>query len=148
MSQESNKKNEYNVNTQADRLKIIAFEQKLKPAKLARMGGVTQTAISNYLAGIRQIPFDLAYGLMKAYGYNPFWLLLGEGEKRFPPGAWQLLNTGHHELFEKIDRERIFMKQIEACGIYHIMERIMGLNQSDLELFRTVFDRMYPEIPE
>ncbi len=145
MSQESNKKNEYNVKTQADRLKIIAFEQKLKPAKLARMGGVTQTAISNYLAGIRQISFELAYGLMKSYGYNPFWLLFGEGEKLFPPGAWQLLNTGRSELFERIDRERIFMKQIEAKNVYDIIRRILDLDPSDLQLFRTVFERMFPE---
>lgn len=140
--------NSEKMETQADRLKIIASEQGLNSAKLARMGGVTPTAVANYLAGIRQIPFELAYELMKQYGYNPFWLIFGEGEKRFPPGAWQLLNTGRHELFEKIDRERIFMKQIEAWGIYHIMERIMGLNQSDLELFRTVFDRMFPEKSE
>ncbi|KAK2618962.1 helix-turn-helix transcriptional regulator [Leptospira interrogans] len=136
------------METQKDRLKIIAYEQNLNSAKLARIGGVTPTAVANYLAGIRQIPFEMAYGLMKAYGYNPFWLLLGEGEKRFPPGAWQLLNTGRDELFEKIDRERIYMKQIEAGGMYPIIERLMNLNQSDLELFKTVFDRMFPEIPE
>ncbi|EMO00836.1 helix-turn-helix domain-containing protein [Leptospira interrogans] len=136
------------METQKDRLKIIASEQNLNSAKLARIGGVTPTAVANYLAGIRQIPFEMAYGLMKTYGYNPFWLLLGEGEKRFPPGAWQLLNTGRDELFEKIDRERIYMKQIEAGGMYPIIERLMNLNQSDLELFKTVFDRMFPEIPE
>ncbi|KGE28373.1 DNA-binding protein [Leptospira interrogans serovar Lai] len=140
--------NSEKMETQKDRLKIIAYEQNLNSAKLARIGGVTPTAVANYLAGIRQIPFEMAYGLMKAYGYNPFWLLLGEGEKRFPPGAWQLLNTGRDELFEKIDRERIYMKQIEAGGMYPIIERLMNLNQSDLELFKTVFDRMFPEIPE
>ncbi|EKO89187.1 DNA-binding helix-turn-helix protein [Leptospira interrogans serovar Grippotyphosa str. 2006006986] len=140
--------NSEKMETQKDRLKIIASEQNLNSAKLARIGGVTPTAVANYLAGIRQIPFEMAYGLMKAYGYNPFWLLLGEGEKRFPPGAWQLLNTGRDELFEKIDRERIYMKQIEAGGMYPIIERLMNLNQSDLELFKTVFDRMFPEIPE
>lgn len=140
--------NSEKMETQKDRLKIIASEQNLNSAKLARIGGVTPTAVANYLAGIRQIPFEMAYGLMKTYGYNPFWLLLGEGEKRFPPGAWQLLNTGRDELFEKIDRERIYMKQIEAGGMYPIIERLMNLNQSDLELFKTVFDRMFPEIPE
>ncbi|MGJ4785666.1 helix-turn-helix domain-containing protein [Leptospira interrogans] len=140
--------NSEKVETQKDRLKIIASEQNLNSAKLARIGGVTPTAVANYLAGIRQIPFEMAYGLMKAYGYNPFWLLLGEGEKRFTPGAWQLLDTGRDELFEKIDRERIYMKQIESKKLYYIIERIMNLNQSDLELFKTVFDRMFPEIPE
>ncbi|EMJ63370.1 hypothetical protein LEP1GSC051_2536 [Leptospira sp. P2653] len=101
------------------------------------------------MAGIRQIPFELAYGLMKNFGYNPFWLILGEGEKRFSPGAWQLLNTGHDELFEKIDRERIFVKQIEAKKIQKIIERILDLDQSDFALFTTVFDRMFPpETPE
>ncbi|EKS08777.1 helix-turn-helix domain-containing protein [Leptospira santarosai] len=133
------------VETQADRLKIIAVEQKLKPAKMARMGGVTPPTIFNYLAGIRQISFDLAYGLMKSYGYNPFWLLLGEGEKQFPPGAWQLLTTNEAELFERIDRERIFWKQIEAKNVYDIIRRILDLDPSDLQLFRTVFERMFPE---
>ncbi|MCL8268156.1 helix-turn-helix domain-containing protein [Leptospira weilii] len=141
--------NSEKIATQADRLRIIAEEQSLKKAKIARIGGVTATAVANYMAGIRQIPFELAYGLMKSFGYNPFWLILGEGEKRFSPGAWQLLNTGHDELFEKIDRERIFVKQIEAKKIQKIIERILDLDQSDFALFKTVFDRMFPpETPE
>ncbi|AVQ10715.1 DNA-binding helix-turn-helix protein [Leptospira santarosai] len=142
------KKGDERGKSQADRLKIIAVEQKLKPAKMARMGGVTPPTISNYLAGIRQISFELAYELMKQYGYNPFWLLLGEGEKLFPPGAWQLLNTGRSELFERIDRERIFMKQIEAKKVSDIITRILDLDPSDLQLFRTIFERMFPEKPE
>ncbi len=137
-----------NCETQANRLELIMSECGLRAADIARIGDITPTSVHNYIAGIRPISFELAYRLMKSHGYNPFWLLLGEGEKSFPPGAWQLLNTGRDELFEKIDRERIYMKQIEAGGMYPIIERLMNLNQSDLELFKTVFDRMFPEIPE
>ncbi len=137
-----------NCETQADRLELIMSECNLRAADIARIGDITPTSVHNYLAGIRPISFDLAYRLMKSLGYNPFWLLLGEGEKRFPQGAWQLLNTGRNELFEKMDRERIYIKQIESKNLYHIMERILDLDKIDLELFRTVFDRMFPEIPE
>ncbi|AXR64528.1 helix-turn-helix domain-containing protein [Leptospira mayottensis] len=143
MSQESNKKVD-NCETQASRLKLIMSECNLHAAAIARIGGITPTAVHNYIAGIRQISFELAYGLMKVLGYNPFWLILGEGEKRFPPGAWQLLTTGQSELFEKVDRERILMKQIEAKNVLEIVTRILDLNQSDLVLFKTVFDRMFP----
>ncbi len=138
-----------NCETQASRLKLIMSECDLHAAAIARIGGITPTAVHNYIAGIRPISFELAYGLMKSLGYNPFWLIFGEGEKRFPPGEWQLLTKKHAELFEKIDRERIYMKQIEAKKVYGIMERILDLDQSDLEFFKKVFDRMFPlEKPE
>ncbi|EMO79288.1 DNA-binding helix-turn-helix protein [Leptospira kirschneri str. 200801774] len=123
-------------------------ECNLRAAEIARIGGVAPTTIHNYIAGIRPISFELAYELMKTHGYNPFWLLLGEGDKRFPPGAWQLLTQNQIEFLKKVDRERIKMKQIESKNLYHIMERILDLDKIDLELFKTVFDRIFPEKPE
>ncbi|OMI18863.1 DNA-binding protein [Leptospira weilii serovar Heyan] len=128
-----------------DRLRIILSETGLRQNHLAKKGGVKPTTISAYLNGNRAVGFDFAYALMKSLGYNPFWLIFGDGDKKIPTEIFSELTQENHDRFEDIERDRVFMRQIEESGMRQEIQRILELSRSDKKLFKIFFDRLFPE---
>ncbi|WP_061233760.1 helix-turn-helix domain-containing protein [Leptospira interrogans] len=128
-----------------DRLRIILSETGLRQNHLAKKGGVKPTTISAYLNGNRAVGFDFAYALMKSLGYNPFWVLFGDGDKKIPSEIFSELTQENHERFEDIERDRVFMRQIDESGMRQEIQRILELSRSDKKLFKIFFDRLFPE---
>ncbi len=138
---------------QVERLKLVMRETGLNARGLARITGVVPGTVYNYINPDidRQIGFDFAYALLKKLGYNPFWLVFGEGEKRFPQKFLPRLTEGadtSYDHFEVIDKERFFQKQIEKAGIRDIIEKLIGMKRSEIRMFRVIFEKMYPRIDE
>lgn len=128
-----------------DRLRIILSETGLRQNHLAKKGGVKPTTISAYLNGNRAVGFDFAYAIMKSLGYNPFWLIFGDGDKKIPSEIFSELTQENHDRFEDIERDRVFMRQIEESGMRQEIQRILELSRSDKKLFKIFFDRLFPE---
>ncbi|WP_016760016.1 helix-turn-helix domain-containing protein [Leptospira weilii] len=128
-----------------DRLRIILSETGLRQNHLAKKGGVKPTTISAYLNGNRAVGFDFAYAIMKSLGYNPFWLIFGDGDKKIPTEIFSELTQENHDRFEDIERDRVFMRQIEESGMRQEIQRILELSRSDKKLFKIFFDRLFPE---
>lgn len=128
-----------------DRLRIILSETGLRQNHLAKKGGVKPTTISAYLNGNRAVGFDFAYAIMKSLGYNPFWVLFGDGDKKIPTEIFSELTQENHDRFEDIERDRVFMRQIEESGMRQEIQRILELSRSDKKLFKIFFDRLFPE---
>uniref|UniRef100_UPI0007740ABB hypothetical protein n=1 Tax=Leptospira weilii TaxID=28184 RepID=UPI0007740ABB len=101
--------------------------------------------ISAYLNGNRAVGFDFAYAIMKSLGYNPFWLIFGDGDKKIPSEIFSELTQENHDRFEDIERDRVFMRQIEESGMRQEIQRILELSRSDKKLFKIFFDRLFPE---
>ncbi|EMM73341.1 DNA-binding helix-turn-helix protein [Leptospira weilii str. 2006001855] len=128
-----------------DRLRIILSETGLRQNHLAKKGGVKPTTISAYLNGNRAVGFDFAYAIMKSLGYNPFWIIFGEGDKKIPTEIFSELTQENHDRFEDIERDRVFMRQIDESGMRQEIQRILELSRSDKKLFKIFFDRLFPE---
>ncbi|EMO26197.1 hypothetical protein LEP1GSC170_1475 [Leptospira interrogans serovar Bataviae str. HAI135] len=117
---------------------------------LAKITGVVPGTVYNYINPFsdRQIGFDFAYGLLKTLGYNPFWLVFGEGEPRFPQEVMQQVteNTGtDYDHFEAVDRDRFFRKRIEKAKIEDIIEILLEMKRSEVKIFRAILLKMYPQ---
>ncbi|WP_026131448.1 helix-turn-helix domain-containing protein [Leptospira santarosai] len=132
-------------NDPADRIRIILAETGFRQNQLAEAGNVKPPTLNGYLSGVRPVGFDFAYALMKSLGYNPFWILFGEGDKKVPPEIFSELTPENHDRFEEIERDRVFMRQINESGMRQSIERILELSRSDKKLFRIFFDRLFPE---
>ncbi|EGD06606.1 putative phage repressor [Burkholderia sp. TJI49] len=58
-------------------------ETRAEQVELADAAGVTKGTVSQWLDGkIKSIKLEYAVGIQKRYGYNPVWLVMGEGEKK------------------------------------------------------------------
>ncbi|WP_032927770.1 helix-turn-helix domain-containing protein [Leptospira santarosai] len=132
-------------NDPANRIRIILAETGFRQNQLAEAGNVKPPTVNGYLSGARPVGFDFAYALMKSLGYNPFWVLFGDGDKKVPPEIFSELTTENHNHFEEIERDRVFMRQIDESGMRQSVERILELSRSDKKLFRIFFDRLFPE---
>lgn len=89
---------------------ILAEEKKAgrsgKQATLARMAGVTKSAVGQWLAGkTKKISSDAAENIEKNLGYNRKWLMNGKGPilVQNMPNAWPF--TISKENFDKLDAE-------------------------------------------
>ncbi|QOI33600.1 helix-turn-helix domain-containing protein [Leptospira interrogans serovar Icterohaemorrhagiae] len=140
-SQQKYDKNKERIN----RLRIILAETGFRQNQLAEAGNVKPTTLNGYLSGARPVGFDFAYAIMKSLGYNPFWTLFGDGDKKVPMEIYAELTPENHERFEEIERDRVFMRQIDESGMRKDIERILELSRSDKKLFRIFFDRLFPE---
>ncbi|WP_061266094.1 helix-turn-helix domain-containing protein [Leptospira interrogans] len=140
-SQQKYDKNKERIN----RLRIILAETGFRQNQLAEAGNVKPTTLNGYLSGARPVGFDFAYAIMKSLGYNPFWTLFGDGDKKVPTEIFAELTPENHERFEEIERDRVFMRQIDESGMRKDIERILELSRSDKKLFRIFFDRLFPE---
>ncbi|EKR46152.1 DNA-binding helix-turn-helix protein [Leptospira interrogans serovar Grippotyphosa str. LT2186] len=140
-SQQKYDKNKERIN----RLRIILAETGFRQNQLAEAGSVKPTTLNGYLSGARPVGFDFAYAIMKSLGYNPFWTLFGDGDKKVPMEIYAELTPENHERFEEIERDRVFMRQIDESGMRKDIERILELSRSDKKLFRIFFDRLFPE---
>ncbi|EMJ52040.1 DNA-binding helix-turn-helix protein [Leptospira interrogans serovar Valbuzzi str. Duyster] len=141
-----NSQQKYNKNKERiNRLRIILAETGFRQNQLAEAGSVKPTTLNGYLSGARPVGFDFAYAIMKSLGYNPFWTLFGDGGKKVPMEIYAELTPENHERFEEIERDRVFMRQIDESGMREDIERILELSRSDKKLFRIFFDRLFPE---
>lgn len=71
------------MNTFAKRLRDTRNERKLSQAELARLCGLSQSAIANYEARTRANPKDI-FSLADALGVNPDWLARGTAPRDRP----------------------------------------------------------------
>ncbi|WP_061286558.1 helix-turn-helix domain-containing protein [Leptospira interrogans] len=140
-SQQKYDKNKERIN----RLRIILAETGFRQNQLAEAGSVKPTTLNGYLSGARPVGFDFAYAIMKSLGYNPFWTLFGDGDKKVPMEIYAELTPENHERFEEIERDRVFMRQIDESGMRQEIQRILELSRSDKKLFKIFFDRLFPE---
>ncbi|UOG61452.1 helix-turn-helix domain-containing protein [Leptospira noguchii] len=132
-------------NNPSDRIRIILSETGFRQNQLAEAGNVKPPTLNGYLSGARPVGFDFAYALMKSLGYNPFWILFGDGDKKVPPEIFCELTPENHDRFEEIERDRVFIRQIDESGMRKDIERILELSRSDSKLFKIFFDRLFPE---
>lgn len=73
----------YPMNTLEDRIRAVLSETRAEQVELADAAGVTKGTVSQWLDGkIKSIKLEYAVGIQKRYGYNPVWLVMGEGEKK------------------------------------------------------------------
>lgn len=73
----------YPMNTLEDRIRAVLSETQAEQVELADAAGVTKGTVSQWLDGkIKSIKLEYAVGIQKRYGYNPVWLVMGEGEKK------------------------------------------------------------------
>lgn len=140
-------------NLQIQRLKIVMSETGLNAPGLAKITGVVPGTVYNYLNPFsdRQIGFDFAYGLLKALGYNPFWLVFGEGEHRFPPEVMKQLTENkdtNFDHFEAADRDRFLRKRIEKAGIEDIIEMLLETKRSEIRAIRAILQKKSPPIDD
>ncbi|WP_420211049.1 LexA family protein [Burkholderia aenigmatica] len=71
------------MNTLEDRIRAVLSETKAGQVELADAAGVTKGTVSQWLDGkIKSIKLEYAVGIQKRWGYNPVWLVMGEGDKK------------------------------------------------------------------
>ncbi|MCH1915677.1 helix-turn-helix domain-containing protein [Leptospira noguchii] len=102
-------------NNPSDRIRIILSETGFRQNQLAEAGNVKPPTLNGYLSGARPVGFDFAYALMKSLGYNPFWILFGDGDKKVPP-----------EIFCELTR-KITIALRKLNGIEFLSDRSMNL---------------------
>ncbi|EMK22420.1 helix-turn-helix domain-containing protein [Leptospira kirschneri] len=132
-------------NEQQDRLRLILSETGLRQNQLAKAGDVEASTLSGYLNGSRAVGIDFAYAIMKSLGYNPFWTIFGEGPIKVPKEIFKDTTPENHIRFEELEKDRIFMRQIDKSGLRKIFERILELRRPDQKLFKVFFERLFPE---
>ncbi len=71
----------------ADRLKKVAAQFGLQEQELAQRLGISKQAMSNYTQAKNEPKPSLLIQLVKIFGINPSWLLMGEGEMLQPDPA-------------------------------------------------------------
>jgi len=68
-----------------DRIRAILNETQAEQIELAEAAGVTKGTVNQWLDGkIKSIKLEYAVGIQKRWGYNPVWIVMGEGEKKIP----------------------------------------------------------------
>lgn len=109
-----------------DRMEAMREKLGLTPAELARVSGLTPTAISRYRSGSRSPSVDELLALSKAFGVKMEWLLCGEEAAPSGPGGpgnAPLYNRGigararinkNKSLLAKADRYRTMAEKMET----------------------------------
>ncbi|MCH1911773.1 hypothetical protein L9Z17_07585 [Leptospira noguchii] len=54
-----------------------------------------------------------------------------DGDKKVPPEIFCELTPENHDRFEEIERDRVFIRQIDESGMRKDIERILELSRSD-----------------
>ncbi|WP_061232537.1 helix-turn-helix domain-containing protein [Leptospira noguchii] len=130
---------------QGQRLNIILEETKLKSKELAEVCETDPATFSNYLLDKRDIPFHFAYKLMQEYGYSPFWLIFGDGEKFVPIELLDSLSPKQVESTFNTERDRVFQRRLKESGLLPMVEQMLELDDKERKTFRTIFDRFFPK---
>ncbi|TGN00395.1 XRE family transcriptional regulator [Leptospira mayottensis] len=130
-------------NEQAKRLRIILEETNVSQRELSSICKVHPARFSNYVLGKRVIPFEVAYKIMMHHGYSPFWLIFGDGEKKI---SFNFLSLTDEQLAvsEDIDRDSVFVRQVNESGIRPIVERLLQLDEREQKVFQSIVDRFFP----
>ncbi|MBE0302153.1 DNA-binding protein [Leptospira interrogans] len=129
---------------QGKRLGVILEETNLLSKELAAACDAFPEVISLYLSNKRDIPFDLAYKIMLAYGYSPFWLIFGDGEKFVSKDLLESLTQNQIETIYEIDRNRVFNRRLDESGFRPMIERLLELDERERKIFLSIFDRFFP----
>ena len=87
------------------RLKKLREILDLSQGKLARILGVSQSAVSKWEAGERDIPTAVLLKLKQQLGVNLDWLLSGEGEMFSPPKSEGNITPEIVEFFKQFPPE-------------------------------------------
>ncbi|WP_025184097.1 DNA-binding protein [Leptospira kirschneri] len=132
-------------NGQGIRLSIILEETNLKSKELALVCNVFPEVFSNFLTNKRDIPFDVAYTIMLEYGYSPFWLIFGDGEKFVSKDLLESLSQNQIEVIYEIDRNRVFNRRLDESGFRPMVERLIDLDERERKIFLSIFDRFFPK---
>ncbi|AJR16739.1 putative phage repressor (plasmid) [Leptospira interrogans serovar Linhai str. 56609] len=131
---------------QGKRLGVILEETNLLSKELAAACDAFPEVISLYLSNKRDIPFDLAYKIMLAYGYSPFWLIFGDGEKFVSKDLLESLTQNQIETIYEIDRNRVFNRRLDESGFRPMVERLLELDDDrERKIFLSIFDRFFPK---
>lgn len=130
---------------QSTRLGIILEETNLLSKELAAACDVYPEVISLYLSNKRDIPFDLAYKIMLNYGYSPFWLIFGDGEKFVSKDLIESFTKNQIETIYEIDRNRVFNRRLDESGFRPMVERLIDLDERERKIFLSIFDRFFPK---
>nr|WP_256335793.1 hypothetical protein [Leptospira mayottensis] len=80
---------------------------------------------------------------MMHHGYSPFWLIFGDGEKKI---SFNFLSLTDEQLAvsEDIDRDSVFVRQVNESGIRPIVERLLQLDEREQKVFQSIVDRFFP----
>ncbi|MBJ9659838.1 LexA family protein [Burkholderia gladioli] len=66
-----------------DRIRTILHETQAEQIELAEAAGVTKGTVTQWLDGkIKSIKLEYAVGIQKRWGYNPVWIVMGQGKKK------------------------------------------------------------------
>jgi SOS-response transcriptional repressor LexA len=78
-----------------DRIRAILNETQAGQNELAEAAGVSKGTVNQWLDGkIKSIKLEYAVGIQKRWGYNPVWIVMGEGEKK----TADITNVRHAEI--------------------------------------------------
>ncbi|WP_170875474.1 helix-turn-helix domain-containing protein [Leptospira alexanderi] len=130
-------------NEQGERLQIILEETNKSQRELSSICKIHPARFSNYVLGKRQVPFEVAYPLFIEFGYSPFWLIFGDGDKKISLNFLSL-TTEQLAMSEEIDRDSVFVRQVNESGFRPMFERILELDEREQKVFLSIFDRFFP----
>ncbi|EMO53930.1 hypothetical protein LEP1GSC172_3284 [Leptospira noguchii] len=82
---------------------------------------------------------------MLEYGYSPFWVIFGDGEKFIPSEILSTLTEKQIESVFNFERDRVFHRQLKESGFRPMVEQLLELDDKDRKIFRTIFDRFFPK---
>jgi len=83
------------------RLKKLREELNLSQGKMANLLGVSQSALSKWESGKREIPIGVLIKLKQKFNVNLNWLLSGQGDMFLPPQEIPLLVPELVEFFKQ-----------------------------------------------
>ncbi|EMN60344.1 helix-turn-helix domain-containing protein (plasmid) [Leptospira interrogans] len=130
---------------QGKRLRAILNETGLKSKVLAAKFKIIPATFSNYLREKREIPFDFAYELLLEFGYSPFWLIFGSGEKFIPKDFLASLTQKQITSVYEVEKDRVFLRQIAESGFRPMFEQLLELDERERKIFQAIFDRFFPK---
>ncbi|EMO78553.1 hypothetical protein LEP1GSC126_0054 [Leptospira kirschneri str. 200801774] len=79
------------------------------------------------------------------YGYSPFWLIFGDGEKFVSKDLLESLSQNQIEVIYEIDRNRVFNRRLDESGFRPMVERLIDLDERERKIFLSIFDRFFPK---
>jgi len=102
------------------RLKKLREELNLSQGKMANLLGVSQSALSKWESGKREIPIGVLIKLKQKFNVNLNWLLSGQGDMFLPPQEIPLLVPELVEFFKQYppDIQRKFVNVLKEMVDY------------------------------